>query len=95
MVEGKLFVTHAFVVATLHDNKEPFDWKGVPKGPHTYVAGNPMKREGNRMMVCSSCGLLQLFVNDPTIFRPREKQGLPRSTGGGTMSDDLPRQSPD
>lgn len=45
-----------------------------------------------RALVCYNCGLTQLFVADPSHFRPEDTQTLPRpAEPAGPDTDTLPR----
>ena len=57
--------------------------------------GRPHTMISRRMQVCYHCGLVQLFVLDPTIFRPRDgTENLPRpAENPAPQTDTLPRSS--
>ncbi len=42
------------------------------------VWGKPSTGLSRQARVCCHCGLVQLFVKDPALFRPKETQTLPR-----------------
>jgi hypothetical protein len=55
--------------------------------------GNPHTRVARRMKVCHHCGLMLMFVKDPSIFRPKTgTETLPRSASEPELSTEtLPR----
>jgi hypothetical protein len=52
----------------------------------------PRSAIGKRAEVCYKCGLIHLFVDDPSVFRPKETQNLPSPADPlPPETDELPR----
>ena len=83
MVDGRFFIIgQATAVAAPID--AAINW-GRLAGARSQVSNSLMK-------VCYRCGAIQLFAADPSIFRPKETRGLPRSADESHLeTDTLPR----